>query len=46
MTHMKLGSRDNLALHSLIIARSMEINFKIDLFEADHWTIKGGVTPL
>jgi len=43
---MKLGSRDNLALHSLIIARSMEINFKTDLFEVDHWTIKGGVTPL
>ena len=44
--HMKTGSKNNLALHSLIIARSLEILFKTDQFEVNHWTIKGGVTPL
>jgi len=44
--YMKIGSKSNLALHSLIIAWSMKINFKVDKFEMDDWTIKGDVTPL
>ena len=46
MIHIKSGSKINLALHRLIIARSMEINFNTDYFEVEHWTIKGGVTLL
>ena len=42
MFHMKLGSKINLALYHLIIARSMNINFKTDLFEREQWTITGG----
>ena len=43
---MKLGSKSNLALHGLIIARSMNINFRPDLFKVEQWTIKGGFTPI
>ena len=46
MFYMKSGSKNNLALHSLIIARSIEIIFNTDHFEIEHWMIKGGVTPL
>ena len=46
MVHIKTGSKNNLALHSLIIARSMEINFRTDLFKVDQWSIKGGINPL
>src|SRR6266542_1869646 len=46
MAHMKNGSKSNLALHSLIIARSIEINFSTDHFEEELWTIRGDVTPL
>ncbi len=46
MNHMKSGSKNNLALHSLIIARSMDIEFHVDHFDLDQWTIKGGGTPL
>src|SRR6266542_4378035 len=46
IVHLKQGSKSNLALHSLIIARSIEINFRTDHFERDLWTIKGGVTLL
>src|SRR6266542_2312438 len=46
MNHMKSGSKNNLALHSLLIARSMDIEFHVDHFDLDQWTIKGGGTPL
>ena len=46
MNHMKSSSKDNLALHSLLIARSMDIVFHIDHYDLDQWTIKGGSTPL
>src|SRR6266496_5228603 len=46
MLHMKSGSKDNLNLHRLIIARSMDVIFKTDLFEVEQWTITGGTIPI
>src|SRR6266542_2209160 len=46
MNHMKSSSMSNLALHSLLVARSIDIVFHVDHFDLDQWSIKGGGTPL
>src|SRR6266542_7055218 len=40
------SSQQNLMLHALIVARSLNISFALDRFNRDEWCIHGGSIPL
>jgi len=46
LTMLRSEKSSNLSLYVLTIAKSMNIELRIDTFKEEEWQIKGGITPI